>query len=73
MKMHKSAGSMFVWAQIRKGYADSNEYYMKLFCKTGILCIPGSSFGTLGEGYVRFALVLPVDLINTIVTSSPYL
>ncbi|MDF2941837.1 MAG: hypothetical protein K0S01_695 [Herbinix sp.] len=66
MKVHKSAGSMFVWAQIPEGYADSNDYCMKLFCETGILCTPGSSFGTLGEGYVRFALVLPVDLINTI-------
>ena len=31
---------------------------------TGIICTPGSSFGSLGEGHVRFALVHPVDVIN---------
>ena len=66
MEARKSAGSMFVWAKIPKGYHSSNEYCMKLFDETGILCTPGSSFGSLGEGYVRFALVLPVDTINAI-------
>jgi LL-diaminopimelate aminotransferase len=66
MKVTKSSGSMFVWAHIPEGYSISNDYCLKLFNETGILCTPGSSFGTLGEGYVRFALVLPVDTINTI-------
>ncbi len=66
MQVTKSAGSMFVWARIPSGYTDSIDYCKKLFHKNGILCTPGSSFGTLGEGYVRFALVLPVDTINNI-------
>lgn len=66
MKVNKSAGSMFVWAKIPEGYDSSNDYCMKLFDETGILCTPGSSFGSLGEGYVRFALVLPVDTIQAI-------
>jgi LL-diaminopimelate aminotransferase len=66
MKVNKSAGSMFVWAQIPEGYESSNDYCMKLFDETGILCTPGSSFGSLGEGYVRFALVLPVESIQAI-------
>jgi len=68
MKVNKSSGSMFVWARIPEG-ENSNDYCMKLFSETGILCTPGNSFGTLGEGYVRFALVLPVDLINSIFLS----
>jgi LL-diaminopimelate aminotransferase len=32
--------------------------------KTGVICTPGNSFGSMGEGYVRFALVLPVETIN---------
>ncbi|MGF7143345.1 LL-diaminopimelate aminotransferase [Anaerotaenia torta] len=68
MRVHKSAGSMFVWAHIPDGYTNSNEYCRKLFEETGILCTPGSSFGTLGEGYVRFALVLPADVINAVFT-----
>ncbi len=66
MKVQKSAGSMFVWARIPDGYTNSNDYCRKLFDETGILCTPGSSFGTLGEGYVRFALVLPADVIDAV-------
>lgn len=53
-----SKGSMFVWAPIPKNYATSMEFCMALVERSGVLCTPGSSFGPLGEGYVRFALVL---------------
>lgn len=59
-----SAGSMFVWAKIPDNYNSSTDFCMNLLEKTGVLCTPGNAFGTLGEGYVRFALVLPVDEIN---------
>lgn len=60
----KSKGSMFVWAKLPKGYTNSNEFVMKLMEKSGVICTPGSSFGSLGEGYVRFALVLPCNEIE---------
>ena len=34
---------------------------MELMEKTGVIVTPGASFGSLGEGYVRMALVLPPD------------
>lgn len=37
---------------------------MELMEKTGVLCTPGSSFGELGKGHVRFALTLPVETIR---------
>ena len=37
---------------------------MELLAKTGVLCTPGSSFGSLGKGHVRFALTLPVEVIE---------
>lgn len=37
---------------------------MELFERTGVLCTPGSSFGRHGKGHVRFALVLPVEVIR---------
>ena len=52
---------MFVWAPIPKGYKSSREFAMKLVEKAGVLCTPGDAFGSLGEGYVRFALVLPPE------------
>lgn len=56
-------GSMFVWAPIPARYASSMDFCMDLLEKAGVLCTPGSSFGPHGEGYVRFALVLPPEKI----------
>ena len=62
-----SKGTMFVWAKIPKGYESSQEFCMDLMEKTGVICTPGDAFGTLGEGYVRFALVLDVDTIHEMI------
>lgn len=62
-----SEGTMFVWAPIPDGYTSSEEFCMDLVEKTGVLCTPGSSFGSLGEGYVRFALVRDVPTMERIV------
>lgn len=59
-----SHGSMFVWAPLPDGYSDSMDFSMELMDRTGIVCTPGASFGPLGEGYVRFALVLPPETIR---------
>lgn len=62
-----SEGSMFVWAPLPKGYTNSVDFCFELLGKTGLLCTPGSAFGTLGEGYVRFALVQPPEVMEEIV------
>ena len=59
-----SQGTMFAWAPIPEGFTSSNEFVMELMDKTGLICTPGSSFGKLGEGFVRFALVLDVETIK---------
>ncbi len=65
----RSQGTMFAWTQIPAKYGDQDvDFVMDLFDKTGVLCTPGSSFGTLGKGHVRFALVLPTDVINEAVS-----
>ena len=58
-----AAGSMFVWAPIPPAYTSSMKFCMDLLDRAGVLCTPGSSFGPHGEGYVRFALVLPPEKI----------
>lgn len=59
-----SEGTMFAWAKIPDGYTDDVAFVMELVEKSGVLCTPGSSFGTLGAGHVRFALTLPVETIS---------
>ena len=62
-------GTMFVWAKIPGGRTDSMAFCMELMEKAGVIVTPGSSFGPHGEGYVRFALVLPPEKIREAVES----
>ena len=57
-------GTMFVWAKIPGSRTDSMEFCMELMEKAGVIVTPGASFGPHGEGYVRFALVLPPEKIK---------
>lgn len=62
-KIEDSEGTMFAWSKIPEGYTDDVKFVMELVEKSGVLCTPGSSFGSLGKGHVRFALTLPVETI----------
>lgn len=62
-----SQGTMFAWAPLPKPYTNSEQFVMDLMEKAGVICVPGSSFGSLGEGYVRFALVYPAEEMEKIV------
>ena len=64
-----SQGSMFVWAPLPKGYSNSVDFCFELLERSGLLCTPGSAFGPLGEGHVRFALVQPVSMMQEIVAA----
>ena len=48
--------SMFLWAPLPNGWLSSKEFAFTLLRETGVLVIPGVSFGPNGEGYVRIAL-----------------
>ena len=54
-------GTMFVWAKIPGKFTSSVDFVLELMEKTGVICVPGSTFGGQGEGYVRFALVVPPE------------
>lgn len=54
-------GTMFVWAKIPDRFASSVDFVVELVEKTGVIVVPGSAFGAQGEGYVRFALVVPPE------------
>ncbi len=48
--------TMFVWAPVPTGWR-SRQFARKLLFETGVALTPGDAFGTMGEGYVRIALV----------------
>jgi len=64
MDMEDSEGTMFAWGKIPAKYESSEKFTLDLLEKTGVIGVPGSFFGSLGEGYIRFALVLPVPVIE---------
>lgn len=65
-----SEGTMFAWGAIPEKYGDDDvAFVMELMEKSGVLCTPGSSFGSLGKGHVRFALTMPVEKIREAVAA----
>ncbi|MFJ7679995.1 LL-diaminopimelate aminotransferase [Peribacillus sp. NPDC097198] len=56
----KTAATMFIWARIPAGWK-SRDFAYKLIEKAGVTVVPGDAFGKQGEGYVRMALVQPVE------------
>jgi LL-diaminopimelate aminotransferase len=48
--------SMFTWFPMPVDNMTSEQFCMDLLEKTGVICVPGSSFGEGGEGWLRFAL-----------------
>lgn len=62
-------GTLFVWARLPHGRKDSVAFTLELMEKTGVIVTPGASFGPAGEGYVRFALVMPPERIKEAVAA----
>lgn len=56
-------GSMFIWAEIPKGYT-SMEFAFELLERAHVVVTPGSAFGEHGEGYVRMAMVQPENILQ---------
>ena len=58
--------SMFTWFPLPDSHPikDSENFCMDLLEKTGVVCVPGSSFGEGGENYLRFALIQPPERLE---------
>ena len=62
--------TMYIWAklpdELPNGWAKrSIDFCSALVAETGVALSPGRGFGQSGEGYVRFALVHPPEVITT--------
>jgi LL-diaminopimelate aminotransferase len=56
----KPKASFYLWAKVPTGF-DSSRFVAHMLDKAGVLGTPGNGFGAPGEGYVRFALTVPVE------------
>ncbi len=65
----KPSATMYLWAKLPDRYAhDSVKFCLALIKSTGVALSPGSGFGKHGEGYVRFALVHPPEVLREAAT-----
>lgn len=62
--VEKPKAAMYLWAQLPEPYrGDSIAFCQELVRSTGVALSPGVGFGPAGEGYVRFALVQPPEIL----------
>jgi len=66
------AATMFCWAPVPEGFVrrhggragSDTAFASQLLEQTGVALTPGSGFGARGEGYVRIALVQPLERLK---------
>lgn len=56
--------TFYLWARAPAG-SDSMTVCGRLLEEADVVCVPGRGFGSTGEGYVRFALSVPTERIQT--------
>lgn len=66
--VEKPAGSMFIWAEIPKGWT-SLEFAYELIDRANVVVTPGHAFGPHGEGFVRIALVQNEEKLKQVVNN----
>ena len=54
-------GGFYIFASIKKINLSSEEFCTRLLEEYGVACVPGSSFGEGGEGYVRISFCYSLD------------
>lgn len=60
--------TMYIWAKLPESWATrSIDFCTQLVEATGVAVAPGAGFGKAGEGYVRFALVHPPEVLEVAV------
>ena len=57
-------GAFYTFPNIKQTGMTSREMADHLLYKAGVCCLPGSSFGPSGEGYIRFSYATSVEIIN---------
>ncbi|MCD8239728.1 MAG: aminotransferase class I/II-fold pyridoxal phosphate-dependent enzyme [Clostridiales bacterium] len=68
----KSAATMFMWLPKPSGYSTSMEFCLDLLRRAGVVMVPGNTFGSLGEGFLRAALVRPVEDLKRMIAQLEY-
>ena len=63
-KVPMTPATMFTWFPMPIPNISSEVFCMDLLEKANVICVPGSSFGEGGEGWLRFALIQPPERLE---------
>jgi aminotransferase len=64
LSCHLPRGSFYAFPCIRKTGFSSKEFAVKLLEQEKVACVPGSAFGSGGEGYLRCCFATALDQIE---------
>ncbi|HKQ37490.1 MAG TPA: aminotransferase class I/II-fold pyridoxal phosphate-dependent enzyme [Verrucomicrobiae bacterium] len=64
LKCHLPRGSFYAFPSIQSTRLTSKEFAVKLLEQEKVACVPGSAFGTSGEGYLRCCFATALDQIE---------
>src|SRR5690606_1040908 len=59
----RDAVGMFLWAKLPDGALASEAFIDKLLYEKDLFIAPGTIFGSIGEGYIRFSLCVTEEKI----------
>lgn len=57
-------GAFYIFPSIKKFNMSSEEFCEKLLNEGKVACVPGTAFGTLGEGYMRISYCYSDDILK---------
>jgi LL-diaminopimelate aminotransferase len=63
LELDRPLATFYLWVKCPEGFT-SMDFTVHLLNKAGILTTPGNGFGASGEGYIRFALTVPVKRMH---------
>ena len=61
IEVEKPKATFYVWADLPKGVTVSKDWCFKVLDEIAVWMIPGSMYGTYGEGFFRIALTHPTE------------
>lgn len=57
----KPKATFYIWTRVPRGDMSSAEFCAELLRRANVVAIPGSGYGSEGEGYLRMSLTLKGD------------
>ena len=64
LRFTRPDGAFYVFADIRATGLDSVQFCVRLLEEEHVVCIPGSAFGSCGEGFIRIAYTCGEDKLR---------